>query len=81
MQNMMYYNPDLYNVSLLSDSYYRYFEIGLGYFITDGGSKKYATTYDFKKYQSLLGGVMDPTLSRTASNNTYLQGKYSRLTS
>ncbi|CAB4012475.1 dispatched homolog 3-like [Paramuricea clavata] len=74
MQNMMYYNPDLYNVSLLSDSYYRYFEIGLGYFITDGGSKKYATTYDFKKYQSLLGGVMDPTLSRTASNNTYLQG-------
>ena len=66
-------NPNLYNTSLLSDSYYRYFEIGLGYFMTDGGSSNYATTYDFKKYESLLGGVADPTLLRNATH--YLQGK------
>ncbi len=73
----MKHNPQLYNVSLISDSYYRYFEIGLGYFITDGRrSHAYATTYDFKKYESLLGGATDPTLSRNPSKNTYLQGKY-----
>ena len=73
MQTLMKNNPDLYDISLLSDSYYRYFEIGLGYFITDGGSPNYATTYDFRKYESLLGGVAVPTLSRNATN--YLQGK------
>ena len=75
----MKYNRHLYNTSLLSDSYYRYFEIGLGYFITDGGSDTYASTYDFKKYESLLGGVLDPTLPQNASRNTYLQGKQARI--
>lgn len=67
--------PKLYNVSLLPDTYYRYFEIGLEYFITDGGSPTYPTTYDFKKYESLLGGVFDPTFSGKTSKNLQLQGK------
>ena len=66
-------NPEHYNVSLLSDSFYRYFEIGLGYFITDGVSPTYATTYDFKKYESLLGGVPDPkTITKSTSKSKLL---------
>jgi hypothetical protein len=75
MQALMKYNPQLYNnISLLPDSYYRYFEIGLGYFITDGFSPSYASTYDFKEYSSLLGAATDPT-ARNASKNMPLQGK------
>lgn len=67
-------NKDLYNVSLFSDSYFRYFEVGLGYFITDGGSRDYSNSFDFKKYHSFLGTAHFPTLSRNASRNAYLQG-------
>ena len=71
----MRYNSELYNVSRLSDYYYRYFEVGNGFFITNAGSSSYASTYDFKKYGNLLGGAADPTLSSNAPPKTYLQGK------
>ena len=74
MRELMKYNPQLYNVSSLSQSYYRYFEVGVGFFITNGGEKRYAETYDFKKYGNLIGGAADPTLHRNASRNQYLQG-------
>ena len=74
----MQYNPRLYNVSMLPDSYYRYFEVGNGFFITNGGSPAYASTYDFKKYGNLLGGVADPTLAGNATSNSYLQGEILR---
>ena len=67
-------NPQLYNVSLLTQTYYRYFEIGVGFFITNGGSRKYAETYDFKKYGDLIGGAADPTIPQNATRNQYLQG-------
>ena len=74
MKKLMTYNPQLYNVSSLSESYYRYFEVGVGFFITNGGERRYAETYDFKKYGNLIGGAADPTLQRNASGNQYLQG-------
>jgi hypothetical protein len=69
-------NPALYNISALPQTYYRYFEIGIGYFITNGGDSGYAETYDFKKYGNLIGGAADPTLQQNASSprNQYLQG-------
>ena len=70
----MKYNPHLYNVSLLPQTYYRYFEVGFGFFITNGGDRQYAETYDFKKYGHLIGGAADPTLSQNASRRQYLQG-------
>lgn len=74
----MEYNPTLYNLSLLSENYYRYFEIGVGFFITDGGNPRYAETYDFKKYGQLIGGAADPTLSLNATRKQYIQGTYKR---
>ena len=54
-------NDGLYNVSLLPDTYYRYFEVGVGYFITNAGDKTYASTYDFEKYNKFIAGTPDPT--------------------
>ena len=75
MRKLMKENPQLYNVSLLRDTYYRYFEVGVGYFITDGGSVNYASTYDFKKYSEMLGGAPDPTSNtvkiRSPQGNEY----------
>ncbi len=58
-------NPQFYNVSLLPDTYYRFFEVGVGHFITHGGSLNYASTYDFEKYSGMLAGAPDPS-SNTA---------------
>lgn len=77
MKQLMKNNPQLYNASSLPETYYRYFEIGLGFFITNGGDSQYAETYDFKKYGNLIGGVSDPTLSQNASIQQSLQGIYS----
>lgn len=74
MKKLMEYNTNLYNVSSLPETYYRYFEVGLGFFITNGGDRRYAETYDFKKYGGLIGGAADPTLLQNASRNQYLQG-------
>ena len=55
----MQYNPKLYNTSKLSQAYYRFFEMALGYWLTHGN-----TSYnngDFVTYSLLLGGQVDPT--------------------
>ena len=74
MKQLMKHNSQLYNASSLPETYYRFFEIGLGFFITNGGHPRYAETYDFKKYGKLIGGVSDPTLSQNASRQQSLQG-------
>ena len=70
MKPLMDANQHLYNVSL-PDTYYRFFEVGVGYFFTQGGKKDYATSYDFEKYSDLFGGAVDPTLIK---NGSKLQG-------
>lgn len=65
-------NPEVYNVSL-PDTYYRFFEVGAGFFITQGGAKDFASSYDFEKYSELIGGEADPTSIR---NETTIQGKF-----
>lgn len=62
--------PRLFNVSL-PDTYYRFFEVGLGYFITQGGAPDFASSYDYDKYQDMFGGEIDPT---SISNGASLQG-------
>ena len=59
MRALMQYNPKLYNTSKLSQAYYRFFEVALGYWLTHGN-----TSYnndDFVTYSLLLGGQIDPT--------------------
>ena len=59
MKTLMKYNPELYNTSNLSQAYYRFFEVALGYWLTRGN-----TSYnndDFVTYGLLLGGQVDPT--------------------
>ena len=70
-------NSAFYNVSLLPDTYYRYFEVGLGYFITNGygSDPNYATTYDFEKYGKLVAGTPDPTSNSFNDSKLVLQGK------
>lgn len=63
----MKYNPHLYNVSL-PDTYYRFFEVGMGYFLTDGGSPNFASSYDFEKYERLIGGQVDPSSLQSSQN-------------
>ena len=66
-------NPELYNTSILPDTYYRFFEVALGYFIYDGKSPVYANSYDFEVYSPLVGGSLDEGIS--GKDKYVMQGK------
>ena len=66
-------NPQLYNVSLLPDTFYRFFEVALAYFIFDGKSPQYANSYDFEVYSPLVGGSLDEGIS--GRHKYIMQGK------
>ena len=51
-------NPLLFNTPL-PEMYYRFFEIGVAYFMSQGGAPDFATSYDFKKYTDYVGGQGD----------------------
>ena len=64
-------NPQIYNISL-PDTYYRFFEVGAGFFMTQGGAINYTSSYDYIKYTDLIAGEFNPT---TMKNKTIIQGK------
>lgn len=68
---LMSANPLLFNVSILPDTYYRYFEIALSFFLIQGGSPEYANSYDFKVYSKLVEGAIDEDIS---GNDQLVQG-------
>lgn len=70
MEILMQNNPQLYN-NTLPETYYRYFEVALGYFITDGLKPDYWKTHDFQSYSQLVGGEKDPSALTSGYN---LQG-------
>lgn len=63
MNTLMAYNPRLFNINVTSlpDTYYRFFEVGLGYFLVQGGSTDFGSSYDYDKYSDMLGGQLDPS--------------------
>ena len=63
-------NHHIANVSLPS-TYYRYFEVAAGYFMTQGGTKNYKNSLDYRKYKDSIGGELDLT---TMTNKTIAQG-------
>jgi hypothetical protein len=71
MKVLMQNNSKLYNNSGLPETYYRYFEVALGYFITDGLKPDYWKNYDFQTYSQLVGGEEDPS---ALSSGSKLQG-------
>lgn len=62
----MQYNPRLYNTSRLSQAYYRYFEVALGYWLTHGNTSY--NSGDFVTYGLLLGGQVDSTFDLKRPN-------------
>ncbi len=76
MRILMENNPQLYNNSALPETYYRYFEVALGYFITDALKPDYWKNYDFQTYSQLVGGEKDPTALSSSAN---LQGQHNQI--
>ena len=58
-------NAQLYNISTLSRDYYRFFEVGLGFFLRDGSKSRFVNNYDYKTYSRYFGGKSDLTTSGT----------------
>ena len=52
-------NPIVYNESLVTEDYNRFFEIGLGYWLSNGGNPQ--PGYQYFVYGNWMGGSMDPT--------------------
>ena len=73
MLPLMEANPSLYDVSALPETYYRYFEVALSFFLFDGRSTGYANNYDFQVYSKLAGGALDKSLS--TNTTSILQGE------
>ena len=72
IQTLMKYNPQLYNISRVTDFYYRYFEVALGYWLTHGNTS--FSSDDYVTYKGLLGGQVDHT---DASRKPNFQGQSS----
>lgn len=70
----MRFNPALYNMSQLSQAYYRYFEVALGYWLTHGNTSY--SSPDFVTYSSLLGGQVDSTFHLREPNFQGLRNFY-----
>lgn len=63
-------------MSRLSQTYYRYFEVALGYWLTQGNTSY--NNRDFVTYSLLLGGQVDPT---SEVKRPSFQGKLSKCSS
>ncbi|XP_065662076.1 protein dispatched homolog 1 isoform X3 [Hydra vulgaris] len=64
--------PNIYNTSILSDDYHHYFEVALGYWLSNGGYPK--TNFDYYKYASYMGGSLDTTSPSKNSTLSLVQG-------
>jgi hypothetical protein len=69
---LMRRHPHLYAISKLTDTYYRYYEVMMGFWLTQG-NKTYSS-HDYITYSRLLGGAMDKTATTTKPN---FEGKHS----
>ena len=66
VRTLMRYTPSMYNVSRITDSYYRFIEVALGYWLTQG-NRSYSS-YNYVTYGNLLGGSVDVTDPRQKLN-------------
>ncbi|XP_077977450.1 protein dispatched homolog 1-like [Glandiceps talaboti] len=81
MHSVMNANPDIFDTSHLHDTFYRYFETGLGYWLTMGYTGKANT--DYEEYRHLLGEELDKWDSTYTVPGTDIYGtrmKYAAIT-
>ena len=52
--------PGVYNTTLLTSSFKRYFEVALGFWLSGGGRPD--QKFDYFKYSSYMGGSLDPSV-------------------
>lgn len=65
-------NPDIYKITPVKDIT-RSFEVGAGFFMTQGGKKDYITSFDYKEYKDLIEGVIYPhSLSNKSQGKVHL---------
>ncbi|XP_070577305.1 protein dispatched homolog 1-like isoform X2 [Ptychodera flava] len=71
MRSMMDANPNIFNTSELHDTFYRYFETGVGYWLTRGYNG--TANSDNDEYGEILGEEIDErdTLSTVDNNDVY----------
>lgn len=62
----MRHHPSLFDVSKLTDTYYRYFEVMMSYWLTNGNTSY--SSNDYITYSRLLGGSLDETDKSTTPN-------------
>jgi hypothetical protein len=73
MKTLMNGKPLLYNISTLSKDYYRFFEVGVGFFLRNGSKSAFVNNYDYKTFSKYFGGRNDITSSGT-HDGVKLQG-------
>lgn len=66
MTKLMNGNPSRYNISMHSKDYFRFFEVGLGFFLTNGSQSTFVNNYDYKTYSKYFGARNDITTSGTS---------------
>ena len=66
--------PAVYNVTLLTNDYYHYFETALGYWLSGGGKPK--EKHDYFKFASYIGGSLDKTVDDPHETVALAQGMY-----
>lgn len=66
--------PEIYNTSVLTDEYHRYFETALGFWLSGGGHPE--KKFDYYKFSSYMGGSLDRTVvpDRVSTNLSRAQG-------
>ena len=73
VKTLMTSNPDIYKIIPVNDVT-RSFEVGAGFFMTQGGKKDYVTSFDYKKYKELIEGVIYPhSLSNKSQGKVHLR--------
>jgi len=66
--------PEVYNTSLLTPHFNRYFEVALGYWLSGAGNPE--NKFDYHKYSSYMGGSLDKSVkaSDKETNVSLAQG-------
>ena len=58
-KTVMKAHPVVYNASMVTDEYRHFFEVGLGFWLSNGGNPN--PGYSYHVFGTWMGGSMDPT--------------------
>ena len=67
-------NPDIYK-NHSAQNITRFFEVGAGFFMVQGGKKDYISSFDYRRYKDLIEGVIYPRSFSNISKGTFLEDR------